>query len=91
MVLAAALAVLTLTHRGPDLAPDGHRRAAGSGERLRHTGAQASWSSWLPREDLQNAIALNSSMFNGARVVGPAVAGVLVAAVGEGWCSLPTR
>ena len=38
------------------------------------------------REDLVNAIALNSSMFNGARVVGPAVAGLLVAAIGEGWC-----
>jgi len=33
-----------------------------------------------------NAIALNSSMFNGARVIGPAVAGVLVAWIGEGWC-----
>jgi MFS family permease len=40
------------------------------------------------REDLMNAIALNSSMVNGARVVGPAVAGLLVAAVGEGWCFL---
>jgi MFS family permease len=40
----------------------------------------------VAREDLQNAIALNSSMFNGARIVGPAVAGVLVAVVGEGWC-----
>jgi MFS family permease len=38
--------------------------------------------------DLMNAIALNSSMVNGARVVGPAVAGLLVAAVGEGWCFL---
>jgi MFS family permease len=38
------------------------------------------------REDLMNAIALNSSMFNGARIVGPAVAGILVAAIGEGWC-----
>ena len=38
------------------------------------------------REDLVNAIALNSSMFNGARIVGPAVAGRVVAAVGEGWC-----
>jgi MFS family permease len=38
------------------------------------------------KEDLINAIALNSSMFNGARVVGPAIAGILVAAVGEGWC-----
>jgi MFS family permease len=40
------------------------------------------------REDLTNAIALNSSMVNGARVVGPAAAGLLVAAVGEGWCFL---
>jgi MFS family permease len=40
------------------------------------------------REDLMNAIALNSSMVNGARVVGPAVAGLLVAAIGEGWCFL---
>src|SRR5256885_11259345 len=38
------------------------------------------------KENLMNAIALNSSMFNGARIVGPAVAGVLVASVGEGWC-----
>jgi MFS family permease len=38
------------------------------------------------REDLINAIALNSSMFNASRVVGPAVAGILVAGIGEGWC-----
>jgi len=40
------------------------------------------------REDLGNAIALNSSMFNGARLIGPSVAGVLIAAVGEGYCFL---
>jgi MFS family permease len=38
------------------------------------------------RDDLMNAIALNSSMFNAARILGPAIAGVLVAAIGEGWC-----
>jgi MFS family permease len=38
------------------------------------------------RADLPNAIALNSSMVNGARLLGPAIAGVLIAAVGEGWC-----
>jgi len=38
------------------------------------------------KEDMMNAIALNSSMFNGARVIGPAVAGLLVASIGEGWC-----
>ena len=40
------------------------------------------------REDLSNAIALNSTMVNGARVVGPAIAGAVVALVGEGWCFL---
>jgi MFS family permease len=40
------------------------------------------------REDLGNAIALNSSMFNGARLIGPTVAGVLIATVGEGICFL---
>ncbi|GAB6125203.1 MFS transporter [Humidesulfovibrio idahonensis] len=38
------------------------------------------------KEDLHNAIALNSSMFNSARILGPSVAGVMLAAVGEGWC-----
>jgi MFS family permease len=38
------------------------------------------------REDLPNAIALNSSMFNGARLLGPAIAGILIAVVGEGVC-----
>jgi MFS family permease len=38
------------------------------------------------REDLPNAIALNSSMVNAARLIGPSIGGVLIAAVGEGWC-----
>ena len=38
------------------------------------------------KDDLMNAIALNSSMFNGARIIGPAIAGILVAKIGEGWC-----
>ena len=40
------------------------------------------------KEDLGNAIALNSSLFNGARLIGPAFAGVLIALVGEGMCFL---
>ena len=42
----------------------------------------------VDRDDIVNAIALNSSMVNGARVAGPAIAGLVVAAVGEGWCFL---
>jgi MFS family permease len=40
------------------------------------------------RDDLSNAIAINSSMANGARLIGPAMAGLVIAAVGEGWCFL---
>src|SRR4051794_32225031 len=40
------------------------------------------------RSNIVNAVALNSTMFNAARVVGPALAALLVAAVGEGWCFL---
>jgi MFS family permease len=37
-------------------------------------------------QDMMNAIALNSAMVNSARILGPAVAGITVAAIGEGWC-----
>ncbi len=38
------------------------------------------------RRDLSNAIALNSMMVNGSRVIGPSIGGALIASVGEGWC-----
>lgn len=38
------------------------------------------------KDDLSNAIALNSSIFNLARLAGPAIGGILIALVGEGWC-----
>jgi len=40
------------------------------------------------RADLSNAIAINSSMVNTARLIGPALAGLLIAATNEGWCFL---
>lgn len=40
------------------------------------------------RNDLSNAIALNSSMVNMARLIGPSIAGIIIAAVGEGYCFL---
>ena len=40
------------------------------------------------KEDIPNAIALNSSLFNSARLIGPSIAGLLVAALGEGICFL---
>jgi MFS family permease len=38
------------------------------------------------RADLPNAIALNSSMVNASRIIGPSAGGIMIAAVGEGWC-----
>ena len=38
------------------------------------------------REELPNAIALNSSMVTGSRIIGPTIGGILIAAFGEGWC-----
>lgn len=40
------------------------------------------------RNDVDNAIAILSSIANGARLIGPTIAGLLIAAVGEGWCFL---
>ena len=40
------------------------------------------------RNDLSNAIAINSSMANGARLIGPAIAGLVIGATSEGWCFL---
>jgi MFS family permease len=40
------------------------------------------------KEDLGNAIALNSSLFNSARLIGPTIAGILISVIGEGYCFL---
>lgn len=49
-------------------------------------GRQAFVVEMVGRQDLPNAIALNSVMFNGARMIGPAIGGLLLAAVGAAWC-----
>src|ERR1051326_5273790 len=46
---------------------------------------QAFVSDLVPREDIQSAVALNSSVFNAARVVGPGIGGVVLATWGAGW------
>jgi MFS family permease len=47
---------------------------------------QAFLSELVPRDELQSAISLNSSVFNGARIIGPGIGGVIIAAWGVGWC-----
>lgn len=86
MVTALGLAILTLT----DLIEVWHlfvfAVCFGLANAFDIPTRQAFVADMVGKEDLLNAIALNSTMFNGARIVGPAIAGILVAAVGEGWC-----
>ena len=87
LLQSAALAVLTLTHlitvpqvivlqlvQGAINAFDTPARQALVTEMVTTPG------------DVPNAIALNSSMVNGSRIIGPSIGGVVIAAVGEGWC-----
>ena len=86
MILAFILAALTLKNR--ITIPEIFVLAAllGVVNAFDIPGRQAFLVDMVGKDDLMNAIALNSSMFNGARVIGPAIAGVLVARLGEGWC-----
>ena len=86
MVLAFMLAVLTLTHRIQVWQIMVLAAGLGVVNAFDIPARQAFLMDMVGREDLMNAIALNSSMFNGARILGPAVAGIVVAWVGEGWC-----
>jgi MFS family permease len=86
MVLAFILAWLTLTDRVQVFHVMVLAALLGVVNAFDLPARQAFIMDMVGREDLMNAIALNSSMFNGARIVGPAVAGMLVASIGEGWC-----
>jgi len=86
LVLAMTLAVLTLTGRIRVWEVFAIGALLGAVNALDIPTRQSFFVEIVGRDDLLNAIALNSSMFNGARIVGPAVAGILVASIGEGWC-----
>ena len=86
MILAGILAVLTLTGRVQVWHIFVLASMLGVVNAFDIPGRQSFLVDMVGKEDLMNAIALNSSMFNGARIVGPAIAGVLVAKIGEGWC-----
>jgi len=86
MILAFILAALTLTNKVTVREIFVLAALLGVVNAFDIPGRQSFLVDMVGKEDLMNAIALNSSMFNGARVIGPAVAGVLVARLGEGWC-----
>jgi MFS family permease len=86
MLLAFVLAALTLTGKVQVWHVFVLAASLGVVNAFDIPGRQSFLVDMVGKEDLMNAIALNSSMFNGARVIGPAIAGILVARLGEGWC-----
>jgi MFS family permease len=86
MILAFALAALTLTHLIQVWQLIFIAFLVGVVNAFDVPIRQAFLVQMVGKEDLPNAIALNSSIFNGARVVGPAIAGFAIAWIHEGWC-----
>src|SRR5258705_681706 len=88
MILAFVLAALTLTH----LIREWHliviALLAGIVNAFDVPIRQSFFVHMVGKEGLPNAIALNSSIFNGARMIGPAIAGFAIVLLGEGWCFL---
>jgi len=86
MVISVALAVVTLT--GTATLPIVYVLAALGGIALAFDapGRQSLTFQLVGRRELPNAVALNTGLFNGSRVIGPAIAGLIIAAVGTGAC-----
>lgn len=88
MLQAFALALLTLTGNVSVAAVIGLALLLGCVNAFDLPTRQSFLAELVPKSDLMNAIALNSSMVNSSRIIGPAVAGMLVAWLGEGLCFL---
>jgi len=89
MVRSLALAWLTLTHRITIREVLALSAFQGAINAFEMPGCQAFMVQMVEdRGDLPNAIAINSSMVNLARLIGPSLAGLVIAATNEGWCFL---
>ncbi len=86
MLQAAILAVLTLTHVVQVWHIIGLAFCLGLINSFDVPSRQSMTLDMVTKDDLRHAISLNSMMFNMARIVGPSVGGILVAALGEGIC-----
>lgn len=85
MCLAAALAAITFLH-GPLVFVYVLAALGGTAVVFDSPNRQALMFRLVGRDELPNAVALNSSLFNAGRVVGPAVGGIVIAAAGVGFC-----
>src|SRR6202051_4176208 len=89
MVQSLALAWLTLSHRINIAEVLALSALQGIGNAFDMPGRQSFMIRMVEdRADLSNAIAINSSMVNVARLIGPSLAGMLIAVTSEGWCFL---
>ena len=86
MVLSAALAALALSGHASEWHVYAIAAAIGTALVLDAPARQGLTFQMVGRDELPNAVALNSTLFNVARVAGPAIAGVTIAAVGVSWC-----
>ncbi len=85
-VQAGILAVLALTHVVTFLDVCILAIVLGLNNAFENPSRQSFMMEMVGPKDLRNAVSLNATMNNVARAVGPAVAGVLIASFGEGWC-----
>lgn len=85
-VQAAILAVLSLTHVVTYIDVCILAMVLGLNNAFENPSRQSFMMEMVGPKDLRNAVSLNSTMNNVARAVGPAIAGVLIASFGEGWC-----
>jgi MFS family permease len=85
LLLAIALGVLLLTGVMTLPMMYGFALALGVATAFDNPARQAFVSDIVERENASNAIALNAASFNGARMIGPAVAGIMIVAIGTGW------
>ena len=88
LLLAIALGVMILTGLMTLPIMYGFALALGVVTAFDNPARQAFVSDVVTRENASNAVALNAASFNGARMIGPAVAGILIVAVGTGWVFL---
>jgi MFS family permease len=84
-VLGAGLGVITLTGHVDLWMVYGFALLLGVASAFDAPARQAFVGELVPNTQLSNAVSLNSASFNGARLIGPGIAGVLIAAIGPGW------
>jgi MFS family permease len=85
-VQALVLGLLTLTHHVTFVEVCVLAVVLGLNNCFENPSRQAFVLEMVGHDDLRNAVSLNSTLVNAARAVGPAVAGILIATVGDGWC-----